>query len=266
MGRKIPMETDFLEMQRQMEIIQLEETDSTNNYIRQLLSQGNEPEEGMLVRTNFQTAGKGQGQNMWESEKGANLTFSMLLRPDFIPATQQFLLSQLTALGVTDFLASFCGLSDLSIKWPNDIYWKDRKICGILIENLLLQQTISCTILGVGINMNQTVFRSDAPNPVSAKQITGKSYDLEAAVHAVQSAILNRYMQLLRDEKEKIREDYFNKLYQKCGYFNYKDESGGFSARIVDILNDGLLVLETEAGEERTYAFKEVSFDIKRDF
>ena len=130
----------------------------------------------------------------------------------------------------------------------------------MLIENLLSGYCISHTILGIGINVNQTAFRGDAPNPVSVKQINGKSYDLNLAITAVREAILNRYMQLLRDEKEQIRKDYVDRLYRRKGYFNYKDHSDEFSARIKDIRDNGLLVLETETGEERVYTFKEVSF------
>jgi len=243
-----------------MKTIYLKETDSTNNHLQQLLSEGKEMEEGTLVWTGFQTAGRGQSKNRWESEKNENLTFSLLLYPGFIPATEQFLLSQVAALGVVDFLSSFCELQDLSIKWSNDIYWKDKKIGGMLIENRLSGHAISHTILGIGINMNQTVFKGDAPNPVSVKQITGKNYALDSAIIAVKNAILNRYLQLLRDEKEQIRRDYFNSLYHKKGYFTYRDQSGEFAARIKDIRDTGLLVLETKTGEERVYAFKEVSF------
>ncbi len=240
--------------------IYLEETDSTNNYIHRLLREKKELDEGMLVWTAFQTSGRGQSQNKWESERGKNLTFSLLLLPDFVPVTEQFILSQIASLGVVDFLSSFCGLTNLSIKWSNDIYWKDKKICGMLIENLISGRSISHTILGIGINVNQTAFRSNAPNPVSVKQITGKSYDLNLAVTAVREAILKRYMQLLRDEKEQIRKDYFDCLYRGKGYFGYRDNSGEFLAGIKDIRKDGLLVLETNRGEERVYAFKEVSF------
>jgi len=243
-----------------MEIIYIEETASTNKYMRYLLSNRNDIKEGTLVRAGFQTAGKGQGQNVWESEKGANLTFSMLLYPAFLPASEQFLLSQITALGVVDFLASFCELRDLTIKWSNDIYWKDKKICGMLIENNLSGNAISGAILGVGINMNQLVFESNAPNPVSVRQITGKIYDLNEATNSVRDAILNRYMQLLRDEKEQVRRDYFSSLYRKKGYFSYRDKSGEFSARIKEIHDTGALVLETKSGGERIYTFKEVVF------
>jgi BirA family biotin operon repressor/biotin-[acetyl-CoA-carboxylase] ligase len=243
-----------------MKIIYLEETNSTNAHIHQLLSSQKEVEEGTLVWTGFQTAGRGQNQNTWESEKNANLTFSLLLHPDFLPVTEQFLLSQVAALGVVDFLSSFCELQDLSIKWSNDIYWKDKKICGMLIENLLSGHSISHAILGIGINVNQTAFKGDAPNPVSVKQINGKTYNLDVAINFVRNAILNRYMQLLRDEKAQIRKDYVSVLYRREGYFVYKDKSGEFSARFKEIHDSGTLVLETSAGEERVYAFKEVAF------
>jgi BirA family biotin operon repressor/biotin-[acetyl-CoA-carboxylase] ligase len=228
--------------------------------MNQLLTEKKRVEEGTLVWTGFQTAGRGQSQNKWESEKNKNLTFSLLLLPDFIHVADQFLLSQIAALGVVDFLSSFCGLTDLSIKWSNDIYWRDKKIGGMLIENLLSGHSISHTILGIGINVNQIKFESDAPNPVSVRQINGTGYELNLAVIEVRKAILSRYMQLLRDEKAQIRKDYFNCLYRRKGYFGYKDNSGEFSARIKDIYNNGLLVLETGNGEERVYAFKEVSF------
>jgi BirA family biotin operon repressor/biotin-[acetyl-CoA-carboxylase] ligase len=241
-----------------MNIISTEELSSTNDYMQKLLSEEKELAEGTVVWAKHQTAGRGQGQNKWESEKNKNLTFSVLLYPDFLPVTEQFLLSQLTALGIIDFLANSCALEDVTVKWPNDIYWKDKKICGMLIENRLSGHTISHTILGIGININQEQFMSDAPNPVSVKQITGKEYDLEKILLLLRESILNRYLQLLRDEKEQIRTDYFNKLYRREGYHLYKDASGEFSARIKSIKNNGILVLETDT-EERLYAFKEVS-------
>jgi len=228
--------------------------------MQQLLSKEKKVKEGTVVWTGFQTAGRGQGQSTWESERNANLTFSMLLYPDFVPVTGQFLLSQIAALGIIDFLSSYCELQDLSIKWPNDIYWQDKKICGILIENLLSGHSISHTILGIGINMNQLAFKEDVPNPVSVRQINGKRYDLDVAVAFIRNAVLNRYMQLLRDEKGQIRKDYFSALYRGKGYFTYKDNSGNFLARIKDIRDTGVLVLETKTGEERIYTFKEVSF------
>ena len=157
-------------------IIRLVETDSTNNYLREQSAKARLP-EGSLVIADFQTAGKGQVGNSWESEAGKNLMFSILLYPDFLPANRQFLISQIASLSVKETLEKYT--DSVTVKWPNDIYWKDRKICGMLIENDLSGQYLYCSVVGIGLNINQEIFRSDAPNPVSLTQITGKTYDRE---------------------------------------------------------------------------------------
>ena len=157
-------------------IIRLAETDSTNNYLREQCAKARLP-EGSLVIADFQTAGKGQVGNSWESEAGKNLMFSILLYPDSLPANRQFLISQIASLSVKETLEGYT--DSVKVKWPNDIYWKDRKICGMLIENDLSGQHLYCSVIGIGLNINQEIFRSDAPNPVSLTQITGKVYDRE---------------------------------------------------------------------------------------
>ena len=158
------------------QIIRLAETDSTNNYLREQCAKDRLP-EGSLVIADFQTAGKGQVGNSWESEAGKNLMFSILLYPDFLPANRQFLISQIASLSVKETLDEYT--DSVTVKWPNDIYWKDRKICGMLIENDLSGHNLYCSIIGIGINLNQAVFRGDAPNPVSLFQIIGKEVDRE---------------------------------------------------------------------------------------
>ena len=148
----------------------LAETDSTNTYLQQLDADRHLP-EGYIAYTDTQRAGRGQRGNSWESQPGKNLTFSLLLRPEHIPANQQFLLSQAVSLAATDVLNRYA--SGFSIKWPNDIYWEDKKIAGILIENVLSGSTFARSIVGIGLNINQERFISDAPNPVSLFQITG---------------------------------------------------------------------------------------------
>ena len=150
-------------------ITRLDETDSTNAYIRRMLSA---PQQGetdpvadqsryWVVTTEFQSSGRGQGTNTWESERGKNLLFSVLCHPVWIPITGQFILSEAIALAIRDALAVYD--SHFTIKWPNDIYWNDKKICGILIENTLGGGHIKDCILGVGLNVNQNAFHSDAP-------------------------------------------------------------------------------------------------------
>ena len=131
-------------------------------------------------RLRLRLHGKGQVGNSWESEAGKNLMFSVLLHPDFVPANQQFLISQISALAVQQMLETF--VKPISVKWPNDIYWNDKKICGMLIENDIAGTKLINSIIGIGININQKKFISNAPNPVSLTQITGKEYDLHGCI------------------------------------------------------------------------------------
>ena len=147
-------------------LIVLPETGSTNNYLSQLCNEQEAAvKEFTTVIAERQTAGKGQRGNSWESEDYRNLTFSFVLYPTFVEVRRQFLLSQFISLSIKEELDEWT--EDISIKWPNDIYWHEKKICGILIENDLAGHHIGRCIAGIGVNINQEVFRSDAPNPVS---------------------------------------------------------------------------------------------------
>lgn len=239
------------------QILRLEETHSTNQYLREWMER--EPlAEGTVVMADFQTAGRGQTGNSWESEKNKNLMFSILLYPDFLPANRQFLISQIVALSVKDTLS--CYIDHITVKWPNDIYWKDRKICGILIENDLSGQNLYCSVIGIGINLNQSVFRGDAPNPVSLFQITGKEYDREEVFARFLHIFFDYYLLLLKEEQEKIKQTYMTALYRKEGFYFYSDANGIFEARVHAIEPTGHLVLRLKDGTVRKYAFKEVSY------
>lgn len=243
-------------------MIHLNETDSTNRYLQQLCQEAgnNKVEEFTTVCADYQTAGKGQRGNSWEAAKGANLLFSFVCYPTFIPIRQQFVLSQLISLGIKETLDEYC--SDISIKWPNDIYWKEKKICGILIENDLQGNSIGRCISGIGLNINQEVFLSDAPNPISLKQITGKHYQRET--------ILEKVMQRIEQSYQKIKEDsayaselatrYAASLFRREGLHCYQDKDGLFNARLVRVEADGRFVLMDEANQERSYLFKEVQY------
>lgn len=239
------------------EIIHLTTTESTNKYLRRLLHD-KRPEEGSAVYTDFQTAGRGQIGNTWESEEGANLMFSVVIYPDFLPANAQFLISQIAALSVKETLERHVP-DGITVKWPNDIYWQNKKICGMLIENDLSGREIYCSILGIGINLNQEVFRSDAPNPVSLTQITGRKYDITNELHAFLRVFYDYYLLLLKGETALIRQRYRKALFHGEGLHEYEDENGRFSARIYDIEPTGHLLLQLPKGEIRRYAFKEVS-------
>ena len=160
-------------------LIVLDETDSTNRYISQLC---NNPQKAVAelttVSAEFQTAGKGQRGNSWEAEKEKNLLFSFVLYPTFLEARCQFILSQIISLSIKEELDRWS--DEITIKWPNDIYWRDKKICGILIENDLSGHFIGRCISGVGININQKEFHSDAPNPEAGANLLQRSANRRA--------------------------------------------------------------------------------------
>ena len=235
----------------------IEETDSTNKALRERMATG-QVDEGSVVVAGFQTAGRGQVGNVWESEAGKNLTFSVVLYPETVPANRQFVLSQLAALSVKEVLDAYT--DHITVKWPNDIYWKDKKICGMLIENDLCGKNIYATIIGIGINLNQLEFRSDAPNPVSLAQITGSVYDTDDVLDRFLSILYKWYLRLLKGEEDILRNKYREALYRRDGYFPFSDDDGGFAARIYDIEPTGHLVLQLQDGNLRRYAFKEVRY------
>lgn len=238
-------------------LIHLSEVHSTNNYLKKILLEDN-LEEGTVVYADFQTAGRGQRGNGWESERFKNLTFSMVLYPHMVQANEQFIISQFVSLAIKDVLSFYT--DDISIKWPNDIYWQEKKICGILIENVLLGSKIHNSILGIGLNIHQTYFYSDAPNPVSLSQITGDSYDLITILHQIIKRIEYYYTQIQNNSKESIISLYKESLFRKDGYHLYNDGNADFLASIQNIEPSGILELKTDKGELRKFAFKEVRY------
>ena len=242
-------------------IIHVEETHSTNSLLREWLEQEPLP-TGSVIVADFQTAGRGQVGNVWESERGKNLTFSLVLYPQALPVNQQFLISQIAALSVKETLDAYT--EGISIKWPNDIYWQDKKICGMLIENDLSGHNLLRSIIGIGINLNQTIFRGDAPNPVSLWQIVKQEVDREGVLRQFLSRFEAYNQALLSGEKALIHTRYMEALYWREGYHPYADAKGTFSARIYGIEPTGHLLLQSTDGVIRRYAFKEVSYLIQK--
>ena len=241
------------------EPIFLPETTSTNTYLAGLCDRMPQPEL-TSVYSPYQTSGRGQRGNSWESEPGMNLLFSFVVYPTFLEAGHQFSLSQITALALTNVLSGYT--EGIRIKWPNDIYWKDKKLCGTLIENDLTGTFISRSISGTGINLNQKRFVSDAPNPVSLTQITGQTYEPTVILHQVMQRV-SWYYRLLQDgHTAEIARRYKQMLYRKEGFHPYRDQAGKFLARFRDIEPSGRLVLEDTNGQCRKYLFKEVAFEI----
>ena len=220
------------------------------------------PREGetmTVVYADEQTAGRGQGSNHWESEPGKNLTFSVLVHPTMVPVMRQFLLSEAGALALWDVLGQYLGADDVKMKWPNDIYWKDKKISGTLIETLLGGGHVKDCVYGIGIDVNQEKFVSDAPNPVSMKQILDHDVDLKELLNKIIDSFKKYYAAIENGEYAAISELYHSGLYRAHGFHRYKDKDGEFEAAIVEVEDSGNLILRDREGCIRSYAFKEVA-------
>lgn len=251
-----------------MKVIHLQEVPSTNTWLLEALTKDAGIEDMTLVYTLRQTNGRGQVGNTWESEEDKNISFSLLLRPVFLPIPQQFLISELCCLGILDGLKKLspviCSSQELCIKWPNDIYWGDEKLGGILIENRLMGGSFSESVLGVGLNVNQREWFGGAPNPTS---LLLKGIDLtpEQVLESVSDCIATRYCKLKENPdyvSAQIHSEFIKHLYRRVGYFPYRDArtKEQFMASIVDVDPHGPIVLKKANGEYLKYWFKEVQF------
>ncbi len=230
---------------------------STNDKLNELLKE-TDLQEFSIVFTPSQTAGRGQAGNMWESEKGKNLTISILLKPIFLEPQNQFYISKIISLAIVDTLKELNIHS--SIKWPNDIYVGNQKIAGILIENRIMGSSVSDSVAGIGLNVNQSKFLSDAKNPVSVYNILNEKQDIDEMLDSLINNLYKWYDVLMNGELKQIDKTYFNQLYRNTGFYKFKDSSGVFSAKISDIESTGILVLRDVDGKKRKYVFKEVEF------
>ena len=247
-----------------------EVTDSTND---RLLADRSSLPEGAVYAALFQTSGRGQRGNSWKSASGLNLMFSVLLRPSGLPASGQFAISEAITLGITDYLAGR-GV-EARIKWPNDIYCGDRKICGILIENSLEGDKVADSVVGIGLNLNQKEFDPSAPNPTSLSLLTGLSYSLEEELQELLVHIFKRC-----ESFEGLEREYLGRLYRIGEWHEFIDCRGTgdnltptteeipgrrFTGRITGLAPGGLLRIETEPsgnekGEAVDFAFKELRY------
>ena len=219
-------------------------THSTNTLLKELIAKGTPPE---CIYAGYQTAGRGQTGNSWESEADKNLLCSILLPPN----------KNLYFLNIAVSVAILRIIDEpLTIKWPNDIYWQDKKLAGILLENAIVGAEIKYSIAGIGLNVNQTVFVSDAPNPASLKQITGKTYDIDQLMKDLFEAV----KAVLNEPEERIWSKYKDHLYRREGFWPYEDQNGRFEAQIKDVLPTGEIVLQDKQGNERIYHFKQIRY------
>ena len=240
-------------------VIQLQCVDSTNNYASLLLS-GNEANTETVVSAQCQGKGRGQQGNYWESEKGKNLTFSLILHTDYLDIEKQFSLSQAIALAIVDFLNDYNIIAN--IKWPNDILVGNKKIAGILIENSIMGHTIVNSIVGIGINVNQVVFENYKPKAVSLKMISKEEYDTHSTLNQLLDKVKIRVDELKKKEYYILKQEYLQNLYGYEEVGKYWADGKEFSGIIKDVRQTGELVILAEDDIELSFMFKEVKFII----
>mgnify|MGYP003291336330 CR=1 FL=1 len=252
-----------------MKITHFKTLESTNAYLQNLLNEGVDIIDNIIV-TDFQTSGKGQGKNIWQSEDGKNLLFSIALDMSFLKAENQFLLTQMVSVVMIEVLKKYLPEDSLFIKWPNDIYFKNEKIAGILIKNEIKGMMMGTSIIGIGLNVNQTVFDPSLPNPTSMA-LTGKtqtqSLSLEPLLEEfvdIFKGYCSRYLNITGG-LSRLRRLYLSQMWRKYIQAEYMDMSDAhiFKGIIRGLTDMGLLIVEdTEKGELKEFAFKEIGYII----
>ncbi len=239
-------------------IIELSLVDSTNIYAMEQVKQGLAV-SGSCYFAHFQTKGKGQLVKFWESDTSQNMLLSYVFALDEANPTQQFGFSMAISLGLYDFFNSKAE-GETSIKWPNDLYWRDRKAGGILIENLLRGHIWTWSVIGIGVNVNQTSFSKEVPNPVSLKQITGKSLDLLQLTNNLSKCISTRLNEWRLGDIDKMLAVYNSHLYKLGEEVKFKSKHMRFSGIVKGVNKQGQLIIDQ--GIEQTYNFGEITWDI----
>ncbi|MGB0881765.1 MAG: biotin--[acetyl-CoA-carboxylase] ligase [Vicingaceae bacterium] len=236
--------------------INLVEIDSTNAFMKELVSVSDKEVEGLVVTTECQVKGRGQQGNVWESEPRKNLTFSIYLKPNIL-IQNQFVLSKVVSLGIIDFLIEN-GLKNVKIKWPNDIYVGSRKIAGILIENLLKSNKVDSSIVGIGLNVNQSKFSSNN-FPTSLVNILGEEQNLEKLLNQLLFFIEKRYISLKQQKAEKIKNDYLKFLLGLDEMLFFEIANQKVSGKIKGVSSNGKLQVELK-NEVNEFDLKEIKF------
>ena len=237
-----------------MKITHFKTLESTNQYLQNLLNEGVDIVNNVVV-TDFQTSGKGQGKNVWQSEDGKNLLFSIALDMSFLKAENQFLLTQIVSVTMIDVLKKYLPEESLFIKWPNDIYFNDKKIAGILIKNEIKGMMMGTSIIGIGLNVNQTSFDESLPNPISMKMITGKEYNLETLLYDICFELKTN-----ANNQQPTANNYTNKLYRYKQWASYEHEGAVKEMMIIGYDQFGRLILKEKNDREVVCDLKEISF------
>lgn len=243
-------------------IIRLEKVGSTNMYLRLCLEKGEDLKHWTVIVTENQMAGKGMEENTWHSEPGKNLTLSVFIKPDFLLPEEQFTLNKAMALAVADFVGFHLPDKKVSIKWPNDIYIDDRKTAGLLISNSIKGNKLENAIIGIGININQTKFPEEIPNPASLRMFLNKNLKLDECLKSLCRFIDQRYEEIYSGNAQRIIEEYNSKLYRIGEIHQFIKGNEIFSAQISSVSEYGQLQLKTTKGKNLQFGFKEVEFII----
>ena len=240
-----------------LKYVHLEQTDSTNAYLQR--QQSGCDIRNWVVSADGQTAGKGMGSNTWESEVGKNLTFSLALGVDFLPAGRQFLLSEAVALGLVQALDALLPSEKLLIKWPNDIYYENRKLAGILINSTIKANMMDVSIIGIGLNVNQMQFQNWPTHPISLKQITGKTYDLHPLLEQIAVHISNKVEQL-KYNPALIELEYLQRLFRYRTWAEYEIGGKVLQLYMKGIDEFGRLLLINKENQMLCFDIKEIKF------
>lgn len=246
-------------MQAEKKLIILNDTDSTNNYANRLIAEGRAV-NGSVVLSQYQTSGRGQRGNSWESESGKNLLASIVLFPAFLPPVNQFYISKVTSLALIELLANHT--REVSIKWPNDIFVGNRKIAGILIETSILGNQFHSAVVGIGLNLNQEKFSGEIPNPVSLKLVTGKDFNIKESALQLAEILMKWYQKLEAGGVAEIDEVYHKNLFRMNEWAFFQKDNNRFEGRILGTGEYGQLILENRSGKQSSYMFKEIEFVI----
>jgi BirA family transcriptional regulator, biotin operon repressor / biotin---[acetyl-CoA-carboxylase] ligase len=222
---------------------ELSEVDSSNNYAM-AKAQAHLAAHGSTWFAWYQKAGKGQRGKNWNAERGQNIMMSCVVEPGLLSIDNQFILSVMVALACHDFFSTYAG-DETKIKWPNDIYWRDRKAGGILIENILKGKEWKFAIIGIGININQTLFLPNLPNPVSLKQITGKTFNVIDLAKQLCTLLEKRWQQLKTKPRSELMSEYSSLLYKRDRQVTFKKDNAFFEAKVTGVSDKGNLLIDT---------------------
>lgn len=264
------MSLPFTALPTGMPFIELQSVDSTNKYAMTLIKESGLPDRqlpvshGMAIFAHEQSDGKGRYSRKWSSEKGKNIALSLLLNPFPLVLSSQFKLSVCTIVSVHELFLQLAGI-ETKIKWPNDLYWRDRKAGGVLIENIVSGQHAmdwKWAVVGIGININQLVFPDDLPNPVSLKQITGKEFDPVGLAKQLCLVFHKNYQQLLSGEFATLFQYYLTHLYKIHEVVKLKKENRVFDTTVVGVSDTGQLI--TRHTIEERFSAGEVEWIINK--